>query len=179
MHQPGAVAEEKGIPIPSSATFASNHPTIIPGKSSRPAPIRWTPELLDHFVKSFLLPLRQSRLFSLSLTFSGPKPDPFLNLPSPAPLSTHLYVSKSKSKKTNDNDRITPVRPEAGDHLRVYCDVKEALSLRTWLNGVAIDPTIIGQTGGAGVGIDIKPWRLFDKVRLCLVGERGEILMIA
>lgn len=115
------------------------------------------------------------------MAFSGPKPDPFINLPSPGPLTRHLYASKSKSKSkaTKQGDQPTPVRPEAGDHMRIYCDAKEALSLRTWLNGVAIDPTIIGQAGQAGGGVESKAWKLFDKVRLCLVGERGEVLMIA
>jgi hypothetical protein len=71
---------------------------------------------------------------------------------------------------------MKPIRSEAGDHLRIYCDAKEALSLRTWLNGVAIDPTIVGPTRE---GVENKPWKLFDKVRLCLIGERGEVLMVA
>ena len=177
--QSGTNTNEKDVPIPSSARYATQHSKLDTAKIVRPALLRWTPELLDHFVKSFLLPLRQSRLFSLSVAFSGSKPDPFINLPSPAPLTRHLYASKSKSKTTKQGDRPTPVRPEVGDHLRIYCDANEALSLRTWLNGVAIDPTIIGQAGQAGGEVDHKPWKLFDKARLCLVGDRGEVLMIA
>lgn len=164
---------EKDIPLPSPASFATHHTKATTSKLARPAPLKWTPELLDHFIKSFILPLRQSRLFSLSLTFSGPKPDPFIALPSPTPLARHLHITKSTTKA---GDGVTPVRPEVGDHMRIYCDAKEALSLRTWLNGVAIDPTVIGQAEGA---VESKPCKLFDKVRLCLIGERGEVLMIA
>ena len=177
----GSNGKEKDIPVPSSAKYATGHPSTIAAKAVRPALMKWTPELLNHFVKSFLLPLRQSRLFSLSVAFSGPKPDPFIDLPTPGPLTRHLYAPKSKSNSdaTKQDDHPTPVRPEAGDHMRVYCDAKEALGLRTWLNGVAVDPTIVGPAGQPGGGVESRPWKLFDKVRLCLVGERGEVLMIA
>ena len=171
----GWALKEKDIPIPSSAAFASQHPKLLAAKPSRPSPLKWTPELLDHFVKSFLLPLRQSRTFSLSLTFSGPKPDPFIDLPPPAPLPRHLNSPKP-GKIDATRDHVIPVRPEAGDHLRIYCDAREALSLRTWLNGVALDSNILGETGAV---VGAKPWKLFDKVRLCLVGELGEVLIIA
>lgn len=116
-----------------------------------------------------------------------------------------------------------PVRVEAGDHLRLYCDAADALSLRTWLNGVEVDRSVISnmgnQAGDAGLknvrdvakvmqktpvqaGKDVTGdgdqegpkmsreadvnidnidtgCRLFERVRLCLIGERGEVLMVA
>jgi hypothetical protein len=61
--------------------------------------------------------------------------------------------------------------------MRVYCDAKDALSLRTWLHGVHVDAKATGQPGDVGTGG--KGRRLFDKVRLCLIGEQGEVLIVA
>lgn len=170
-----AVLKETDVPIPSAGSFSTGLIAPHSIKSIRPVTLNWTPSLLNHFLQSFLLPLRQSRTYSLSLTFSGPKPDPFIALPSPLPLDHHLHMKKSQAD--GECKGCVPVRPEAGDHLRVYCDAKEALSLRTWLNGIAIDPAVMGQ---AGLGDPkTKPRKLFERARLCLIGERGEVLMIA
>lgn len=187
-------AIEGEIPIPSSATFHIDDATaVVPTvKVSRPAPITWTPLLLSHFVQSFLLPLRQSRLYGLSVAFSGPKPDPFIALVPPAPLLKHQYAGKARLANKPDLKKpaakgdegtpapsvdrtdVRPVRVEAGDHVRLYCDASEALSLRTWLHGVHVD---IDKAGVAGARA--KGRRLFDKVRLCLIGQRGEVLIVA
>lgn len=175
-----AYQPEKDIPVPSSGSFSTEKTIEATVKLVRPAPLRWTPALLNHFVQSFLLPLRQSRLFGISLAFSGPKPDPFIALPAAPRLTPHVHIPK---KSTGPGPQIAdsptpPVRPEVGDHLRVYCDAKEALSLRTWLNGVAVDRSAVDgdgiTTGGQG-----QPRKLFEKVRLCLVGDRGEVLIVA
>jgi hypothetical protein len=180
---------EDAIPIPSSATFATKTLNIpkTKGRANRPAPIPWTASLLDHFIQSFLLPLRRSRVYGLSIVFSGPKPDPFIALQPPLQLVGHAHGVKSGSNHKVDLEKenaasviaplVTsdlapgrPVRVEAGDHMRVYCDAKEALSLRTWLHGIHVD----GQAGNGEKGR-----RLFDKVRLCLIGEKGEVLIVA
>lgn len=164
-----ASKKEKEVPTPSPAIFTTKR-SDDSSKMAKPAALYWSPALLDHFVQSFLLPLRKSRLYALSLTFSGPKPDPFIALPAPPPLASHQhtvrYIPASPARPTS------PVRAEAGDHMRVYCDAREALSLRTWLHGVAVDPRSLD--GEAG-----KSYRLFDKVRLVLMGERGEVLIVA
>lgn len=91
-----------------------------------------------------------------------------------------------------------PVRPEMGDHLRIYCYLKHALSLRTWLHAIEVDSaytintdqdapvtgqTPIGVEEGRGQGERVdglgKVVKLFDKVRLTLVGDRGEALIVA
>ena len=183
---------EDAIPIPSSATFATKVLNIpkTKGRANRPAPVPWTASLLDHFIQSFLLPLRRSRVYGLSIVFSGPKPDPFIALLPPPRLVEHVHGVRSGSnhkievEKENATAAIPPmgasepvpdrpVRVEAGDHMRIYCDAKEALSLRTWLHGIHVD----GQFGQGGNGE--KGRRLFDKVRLCLIGEKGEVLIVA
>jgi hypothetical protein len=185
---------ERDVPVPSSAAFHTDITAAgIPhGKLCRPAPIAWTASLLNHFVQSFLLPLRQSRLYGLSIAFSGPKPDPFIALVPPTPLTRHQYAGKArlangqapKKLVTNGDDDTRPAdastmlngpaRIEAGDHIRLYCDASEALSLRTWLHGVHVDAS-----HGVAAGAQAKGKRMFDKVRLCLIGPRGEVLIVA
>ena len=66
---------------------------------------------------------------------------------------------------------MTPVRVETGDHLRVYCDARRVLSIRTWFHGIEVDRAAVK----AGEGT----LKLFDRIRLVLVGERGEALIVA
>jgi hypothetical protein len=129
-------------------------------------------------------------VYGLSIVFSGPKPDPFIALLPPPRLLEHAHGTKpgSNRKVEVEKENATavpapsemsnavpgrPVRVEAGDHMRIYCDAKEALSLRTWLHGIHVE----GQPGQGGNGE--KGRRLFDKVRLCLIGEKGEVLIVA
>lgn len=182
---------EHELPIPSSATFTAkviNSPKTKT-RANRPVPVCWTTSLLNHFIQSFLLPLRRSRIYGISMVFSGPKPDPFIALLPPPQLVEHAHRLKSKgnvmvevqkenmtanpSTAENATTPHRPVRVEAGDHMRIYCDTREALSLRTWLHGIHVD----SQPGQAGNGD--KGRRLFDKVRLCLIGEKGEVLIVA
>lgn len=162
------------VPLPSAGTFSKRPPGTQTSKAAKSATVHWSPALLNHFVTSFLLPLRLSRLYALSVTFSGPKPDPFIDLPSPHPLASHAHLPRPLHIASDSSP--PPVRPEVGDHLRLYCDAGEALSLRTWLNGVAIDPNAVGS--GDAVR-EAKSYKLFEKVRLCLIGERGEVLIVA
>jgi hypothetical protein len=181
--------KETTIPLPSPAIFSTKALDGVKSRLGRPATVHWHASLLDHFVQSFLLPLRRSRAYGISIVFSGPKPDPFIALIPPAKLLAHVHVGLSSTKpngtpeqdvpldKSSNSDSSRPVRVEAGDHMRVYCDAKDALSLRTWLHGVHVDAKATGQPGDAGTGG--KGRRLFDKVRLCLIGERGEVLIVA
>ena len=135
--------------------------------SRKTAVLAWTPELLRHFLSSFLLPLyhRQDQPFGpISIRLSGPKPDPFIALNPPQPLMTHQRLPHGK-------EGMTPMRVETGDHIRVYCDAKCILSIRTWFHGVEVDRAAVK----AGEGT----LKLFNKIRLVLVGERGEALIVA
>ncbi|KAL7422629.1 hypothetical protein Q5752_001920 [Cryptotrichosporon argae] len=67
-------------------------------------------------------------------------------------------------------DALGPVRPEAGDHVRIYVDADRALSLRTWLHWLELVPD-----AGAGAS----GCKVFARARLALVGTRGEVLVVA
>jgi hypothetical protein len=138
---------------------------------------------------------------SLSIRTSGPKPDPFLVSDESTLLTHHVHIPGPSE--------IIPVKPECGAHIRLYVDAKHALSLRTWLNCVDIPWKDVGDHGtrhaheiklktglgpsssaadGSGV-IDTQQGsskakkgmglRVFSRVRLALVGERGEVLVVA
>lgn len=191
----------------------------LPNRETKPAILRWTEELLMAFLETFLHPLYmdESQPFgAISYAFSGPKPDPFIDLPPARPLDSHdtasiphiSHASKdrdpgeatAKSAGMSEGGR-TPVRPEAGDHLRIYCDASHALALRTWLHNVRIPLALPRQSKNDGtnrarftalgkhaVGIDgqaagsfdaTEQVRVFYKIRLTLVGARGEVLIVA
>ncbi|WVQ95734.1 hypothetical protein IAU59_002833 [Kwoniella sp. CBS 9459] len=192
-------------------------------KSVKPAPLEWTSSTLLSFINNFLHPLHldpTTPLGNISYAFSGPKPDPFLDLPSARPLDQHLVVRSASSlpavdggDKLIEEDRIVPagdtlqpkivtdpntvvrpVRPEAGDHLRIYCDASHALPLRTWLHNVRlpISMSVLAPDIGRNHETDkggtealketekgVEEIRVFYKTRLTLVGDRGEVLMVA
>jgi hypothetical protein len=138
---------------------------------------------LHYFFTRFLLPLYRdgSQPFgALSIALSGPKPDPFIAL-HPAPsLETHLFLHVSKETPPDqvpikpggnetphgtkkDVDRaLTPTRPESGDHIRLYCDARYALSLRSWLYGVEIPISILGSDPHATTGTGKASGRVSD-----------------
>lgn len=222
------------VPIPSQATLSSVRPKV--DLRTRPAPLAWTPALVRHFWTDFVLPLQTDPVLPLgniSLAVSGPKPDPFIALKPPKPLKRHMHAGKAEHTL-----EIPPVRVEAGDHIRLYCDAKHALRLRTWLYGIEVDMESLvresrsgtrgeaaagkavaaasdgrgtatglvakandlrravllsrqnaGESAPAGAGQESaaaprmekskKLVKLFDKVRLTLVGPRGEVLIVA
>ncbi|WVR08440.1 hypothetical protein IAU60_005495 [Kwoniella sp. DSM 27419] len=168
-------------------------------KSKSPRVIEWTRGLLLTFLETFLRPLYMDDdrpLGSLSYALSGPKPDPFLDLPSAKVLDTHVVPSASVATPSDlatglshsrDAKNTTavelPVRPDCGDHLRIYCDLKHALALRTWLHSVKITAGPTDDEDGTGHQIDevegANAVRPLYKTRLTLVGPRGEVLMVA
>lgn len=138
-------------------------------ETKRPATLRWTPALLRAFVAAFeALQRDAARPYgALHLALSGPKPDPYLALAPPPPLLSHLHVPDGETAL------LVPVRPEAGDHIRIYCDSGRAMSFRTWLHWWEVGAD--GPWDGAAVPTSLRP---FAFARLTLVGPRGEALMV-
>ena len=158
-------------PSPSVAIFGD--PGSASKAQTRPATIRWTADLVKHFLEAFLLPLQANGTFgTLNFRVSGPKPEPFIDLPTPPPPIMHIGVPKAM----RDQSRPRPVRAECGDHLRIYCDAAVCLSLRTWLHGIEVEGSFFKNDDPSSRSEHV---RLFDKVRLALVGGRGEVLIVA
>ncbi|WWD20532.1 hypothetical protein CI109_105008 [Kwoniella shandongensis] len=182
---PSTLKMSESPPIPSRAVlYADTTSTSEKEDEVKPKSIHWTSELLLRFIATFLHPLYLDPALpfnNVSYAFSGPKPDPFLDLPSPPPLKSHLHLPPPREDELLDMTRMNPVRVEAGDHLRIYCDAKKALALRTWLHNVKI-PSSSSTTKKDGQGVDAdehESVRVFYKTRLVLVGERGEVLIVA
>ncbi|ORY35892.1 hypothetical protein BCR39DRAFT_556019 [Naematelia encephala] len=178
------------IPTPSYGEIVDSLPSDTASDPKvRPAPIIWTSALLRYIWQSFLVPLvSQSPVNAfghITIRLSGPKPDPFLALLPPPPLDRHMYFSGDTATR--------PERVEAGDHLRIYVDAKKALALRTWLHGIEIPGNIVRAQKGKEILVEEGKgsersergqekgdiWRPFHKVRLCLIGEKGEVLVVA
>ncbi|OCF58425.1 hypothetical protein L486_04458 [Kwoniella mangroviensis CBS 10435] len=151
--------------------------------------IIWTSSLLLSFIQQFLHPLYMDdqRPFGvLGYTFSGAKPDPFLDIPYRSSTNTDDFETR---KNLNDNnvgfiDKDKMVKPECGDHLRIYCNLKYSLELRTWLHNVKIpipssDDNNHKKRKGEGEEKESKSMRIFYKTRLTLIGDKGEVLMVA
>ncbi|WWC98769.1 hypothetical protein V866_005662 [Kwoniella sp. B9012] len=151
--------------------------------------IFWTSSLLLPFIQQFLHPLYMDdqRPFGvLGYTFSGAKPDPFLNIPYRSSTNTDDFETR---KKHNDNnvgfiDKANMVKPECGDHLRIYCNLRYSLELRTWLHNVKIPiPSSNNNNDKKEKGEEEEKEstgrRIFYKTRLTLVGDKGEVLMVA
>lgn len=158
------VTNASARPWASRAVYASTLPEV---SASRPAVVRWTPNLLETFMRDRFEAVWKDpeRPYGpLHLTFSGPKPDPYLALPAPRPLTAHEYLPPGSRGRA-------PVRVEAGDHMRIYCDAGRALSLRTWLHWWEVE--------GRKLGDGEERMRPFDKARFALVGPRGEVLVVA
>ncbi|WVQ63107.1 uncharacterized protein L199_001258 [Kwoniella botswanensis] len=151
--------------------------------------IFWTSSSLLSLIQQFLHPLYMDdqRPFGvLGYTFSGAKPDPFLEIPYHSSTNTDDFETR---KKHNDNnvgfiDKHKMVKPECGDHLRIYCNLRYSLELRTWLHNVKIPIPNSNNNNdekekGEEEEKESKSVRIFYKTRLTLVGDKGEVLMVA
>lgn len=176
-------------PTPSAGTILDHPPTVL--QSDTRHTLRWTIELLRHFWTDFIVPLYAeptSPFGAISIMVSGPKPDPFLALRTASALRawpSARATGRSDHSEGDSRHMTGPVRPEMGDHIRVYCQAKHALSLRTWLHSIEVDLDALGRDdlGPSTMPSRDKPppglYRVFDRSRLVLVGDRGEALVVA
>lgn len=137
----------------------------------RPATVQWSPRLLKSFVEDKFVPIWKdpTRPYgALHLALSGPKPDPYLNLPPRTPLLEHDHTPGHSDRR--------PVRPEAADHIRLYCDAARAMSVRLWLHWWTVDTAELYGGDETGDDTTIQP---FKRARFALVGPRGEMLVVA
>lgn len=160
----GAAMDDGTLPLP-------------PRETERPTPLHWTPSLLAA-LETYLTKLHADFVGRVVLAVSGPKPDPYLALPPPEPLAAHQHVPEADGQ-----DTAAPVRPEAGDHLRVYCDAAHALRVRNavhmwplWLDPFGVPLAVPLEKKWVG---RVRKWQPFGRARLALVGPRGEVLTVA
>jgi hypothetical protein len=117
----------------------------------RPDPIHWTPAVLRSFVQNhFKTAWRDptQALGVLHLACSGTKPALFEDEP-PEPLTKHACLPPN-------TESPPPHRPEAGDHIRIYCDARRAMAVRLWLHWWTVEREVVepffGWKAGEGLG---------------------------
>jgi hypothetical protein len=110
----------------------------------------------------------------ISISLSGPYPDPFRPAIAPLRISTHRYVAPDA------DSAIPPVRAHIGDHIRIGCDLEHALIFRMWLGTRTFGskPTDYGSDTGAPQDKRTFDHNPFLRVKLCLIGPLGEVLAV-
>lgn len=145
---------------------------------------------------------------ALSIRLSGPKPDPFLDLTDPLPLATYQHVPEQLKEmgdglgpvraECGDHIRVY-VDAKYALALRTWlyaleinCETsrKEEVGVQRKVSessgGIGMEGTVqsgdvlLNDTGklenGKGKGRGL---RVFHKARLALIGEKGEVLVVA
>ncbi|ADV19966.1 Hypothetical Protein CGB_A9340W [Cryptococcus gattii WM276] len=187
---PSSTSSTPVQPFPSSSStlfsISISQSHLQPQSSA--ATIHWTPPKLSWFLQKWV---RESWVDdargwfgSLSWTLAEPSVSNWVSVPeTPRELGAHVCVdpSTSKAREISKNAKGA-VKPQMGDHLRIYCDAERALELRLFISKAWI-PTqdFSGQDRKLSEEeeAELDKERIMEKARLCLVGDRGEVLVVA
>ncbi|KIR30692.1 hypothetical protein I309_00041 [Cryptococcus deuterogattii LA55] len=172
---PSSTSSTPVQPFPSSSStlFSTSVSQSHLQPQSSAAAIHWTPPKLSWFLQKWV---RESWVDdprgwfgSLSWTLAGPSVSNWVSVPETPPRE----ISKNAKRA---------VKPQVGDHLRIYCDAERALELRLFISKAWV-PTqdFSGQDTKLSEEEEVKldKERIVEKARLCLVGDRGEVLVVA
>ncbi|KIR42572.1 hypothetical protein I307_04536 [Cryptococcus deuterogattii 99/473] len=172
---PSSTSSTPVQPFPSSSStlFSTSVSQSHLQPQSSAAAIHWTPPKLSWFLQKWV---RESWVDdprgwfgSLSWTLAGPSVSNWVSVPETPPRE----ISKNAKRA---------VKPQVGDHLRIYCDAVRALELRLFISKAWV-PTqdFSGQDRKLSEEEEVKldKERIVEKARLCLVGDRGEVLVVA
>lgn len=103
------------------------------GSPSRP--LVWTREILAETWNMLLKMRKLGRLGPISLALASSEPDPFRPAGrSAASLQRHECVPF----RSGDTVQTAPVRPDIGDHIKLFCDLRFALAVRQALKYLAL-----------------------------------------
>lgn len=187
---PSSTSSTPVQPFPSSSStlFSTSISQSHLQPQSSAATIHWTPPKLSWFLQKWV---RESWVDdprgwfgSLSWTLAGPSVSNWVSVPeTPRELGAHVCVgpSTSKAREISKNAKRA-VKPQMGDHLRIYCDAERALELRLFISKAWV-PTqdFSGQDRKLSEEeeAELDKERIVEKARLCLVGDRGEVLVVA
>lgn len=173
-------------------------------------PLVWTQDSLTETWNMLLKMRKLGRLGPIALALASTEPDPFR--PAARQSSYALHHHKNTTFRSVDPTcaEARPVRPEIGDHIKLFCDLRFAMAVRQALKYLALgdDNTPLSRTT-SGVGISAiaadapslpvhmrqalgptlssatstssKPGTThlpFRGAKLCLLGDRGEVLVV-
>lgn len=171
-------------------------------------PIVWTRDSLGETWNLLLKMRKLGRLGPIALALASSEPDPFRPAApqSSSKLDHHRHLPFRSGETVHPDAR--PVRLEIGDHIKLFCDLRFALAVRQalkylafgndnaplsrttsgdQLSGVdapslpvhmrqALGPTVSAATSTSSkTGATQMPFR---GAKLCLLGDRGEVLVV-
>jgi hypothetical protein len=187
---------------------------LVPGaastssvEKSRPRPLLLTEELLREIWNKLVRLRKFGRFGPIALALSSPQPDPFRPTGNPTTsLSRHECIPTSLIGESVYS-MVRPVKPEVGDHIKLFCDLRYAMAIRFVLKGMELGDvadsvsraTLVDRVEQDAPELPTRRTRLapthssatsrsskstsrsltpFRGVRLCLVGDRGEVLTV-
>ena len=131
--------------------------------------LMWSSSAMTKFWKETAKLQARGTCGPISISVSGPHPDPFRAVSTPWTLASHRMTTRP-----DDPSFQPPIRAFAGDHLRIGCDLEHALIFRMWLGTRSF--------GFPATTTDIGKQRLgenpFLRIKLCLLGPLGEVLAV-
>jgi hypothetical protein len=133
----------------------------------------WTPDAMARFWKETAKLRNRGTCGPLSISSSGPYPDPFRPVSSPWSVVSHRLAQLEPTSVSQP-----PVRMFAGDHLRIGCDLEHALIFRMWLGTRNFGFPSTTAQADQGKKARVMGENPFLRVKLCLVGPLGEVLAV-
>lgn len=196
--------------LPSAVASSSTHMA-----RNLPRPLVVTEQLLRAIWNKLVRLSKLGRFGPIALALSSFQPDPFRPIEGNqrSIIERHkCNLSPSVGESTTGND-TRPVKPEVGDHIKLFCDLRYAMAIRSVLRGMEIGdgtdsathatsegqvvgsvqnnpeapteragtrlaPTHSSATSRSSRSTSTRPLMPFRGVKLCLVGERGEVLIV-
>jgi len=134
----------------------------------------WTKETISKFWNETSKLRLKGTCGPISISLSGPHPDPFRPAIAPLSISTHRYVAPGV------DSTFPPVRAHIGDHIRIGCDLEHALIFRMWLGTRTFGSKPTDYRSDTGAPSDKRTFdhNPFLRVKLCLIGPLGEVLAV-
>jgi hypothetical protein len=188
----------------SSSTTGSNGAST---KSSA-RPLVWTQDSLGETWNMLLKMRKLGRLGPIALALASSEPDPFRPAARQSSYALHHHKCTTFRPVDSVHSDTRPVRPEIGDHIKLFCDLRFAMAVRQALKYLALGdentplsrpttgvgitaadaPSIpmhmrqkLGPTLSSATSTSSKPGAThlpFRGAKLCLVGDRGEVLIV-
>jgi hypothetical protein len=131
----------------------------------------WTRDMLSRFWKETSKLRSKGTCGPISISLSGPYPDPFRPAIAPLTIQAHRYTGTTAHLK----DGQPPLRAYIGDHIRIGCDLEHALIFRMWLGTRTFGCKPTDYQAETATALDRNP---FLRVKLCLIGPLGEVLAV-
>lgn len=136
--------------------------------------IHWTAKAFSKFWKGLLRLREKGPCGPISISATTTYPDPFRPMPAPLHIQQHRFLPSEMAQAAHPS----PVRCQAGDHIRISCDLEHALIFRMWLGTRSFGFERPADTAKQKDKGKEKEYNPFLRIKLCLVGPLGEVLAV-